>query len=511
MRRPLPRRRLPATAPRARSLSSTSTARCSTSGRSSRSRSGRPGTSAPSSTGAVSALEVRFDEGVGAGGHRVRRGQAHAAAHDATVEDLRADVGRRHRLGDRGRARADARHGRRRARRTTSSSSSTRATSRSSARARRLIQAELWCDGDTLGFKTRGNRYGHRGHARAGQPPPHGRVPRRPRPPAHEGRRQRLRRLAAGDDRRGGRSRASSQAESSGGKSGPEVLERAFGERALAARARRAARERRGDGVGEGRDAPAQPLVRDRRRRDARHARPRRRQQRRRCSASGARSRATATTPRGSATPTTSTSAIARTSRPSARRWPRGRVTLMPRQDGDARRYFGVYPAIVTDIVDTESLGRIEVKFPWLGPTGADDVRAWATLVSPYADDDQGLEILPERRHAGRRRLRGRRPRAGRTSSAPAGTASSRCPRRPRRRTTSGCCKTPQREQARVRRHRGRRQGHRLDAERPQGRARRLRPAGDGQSQERVHDRRWTPAGRSRSRRTRRSTSRRRC
>jgi uncharacterized protein involved in type VI secretion and phage assembly len=49
----------------------------------------------------------------------------------------------------------------------------------------------------------------------------------------------------------------------------------------------------------------------------------------------------------------------------------------------------------VTDIVDQESLGRIEVKFPWLGSSGADDVRAWATLISPYADDDQGLEILP--------------------------------------------------------------------------------------------------------------------
>jgi uncharacterized protein involved in type VI secretion and phage assembly len=63
--------------------------------------------------------------------------------------------------------------------------------------------------------------------------------------------------------------------------------------------------------------------------------------------------------------------------------------------DGDARRHFGVYPAIVTDIVDPSSLGRIQVKFPWLGEAGADAVRAWATLVSPYADDDQGLEILP--------------------------------------------------------------------------------------------------------------------
>lgn len=62
--------------------------------------------------------------------------------------------------------------------------------------------------------------------------------------------------------------------------------------------------------------------------------------------------------------------------------------------DGGAPRYFGVYPAIVTDIVDPDSLGRIEVEFPWLGEAGG-DVRAWATLCSPYADDDQGIQILP--------------------------------------------------------------------------------------------------------------------
>ena len=63
--------------------------------------------------------------------------------------------------------------------------------------------------------------------------------------------------------------------------------------------------------------------------------------------------------------------------------------------DGDAPRYFGVYPAIVTDLVDSDGLGRIEVKFPWLGDDGG-DVRAWATLLTPYADDDQGFEVLPE-------------------------------------------------------------------------------------------------------------------
>lgn len=64
--------------------------------------------------------------------------------------------------------------------------------------------------------------------------------------------------------------------------------------------------------------------------------------------------------------------------------------------DGGYQPYYGVYPAIVTNVADSENLGRIEVKFPWLGEQGESDVRAWATLLSPYADDDQGLQILPE-------------------------------------------------------------------------------------------------------------------
>jgi len=64
--------------------------------------------------------------------------------------------------------------------------------------------------------------------------------------------------------------------------------------------------------------------------------------------------------------------------------------------DGGQQPYYGVYPAIVTDLVDPDSLGRIEVKFPWLGREGDSDVRAWATLLSPYADNDQGLQTLPE-------------------------------------------------------------------------------------------------------------------
>ncbi len=64
--------------------------------------------------------------------------------------------------------------------------------------------------------------------------------------------------------------------------------------------------------------------------------------------------------------------------------------------DGQAPGYFGVYPAVVTDIVDPLGQGRVQVRFPWLGTDGDRDVRVWATLCSPYADDGQGLEILPE-------------------------------------------------------------------------------------------------------------------
>jgi uncharacterized protein involved in type VI secretion and phage assembly len=57
--------------------------------------------------------------------------------------------------------------------------------------------------------------------------------------------------------------------------------------------------------------------------------------------------------------------------------------------------FYGLYPAIVTDIVDSKRLSRIEVSFPWLGDRGS-DVRAWATLLAPYADDNQGFVALPE-------------------------------------------------------------------------------------------------------------------
>jgi uncharacterized protein involved in type VI secretion and phage assembly len=66
--------------------------------------------------------------------------------------------------------------------------------------------------------------------------------------------------------------------------------------------------------------------------------------------------------------------------------------------DGQGPRFFGVYPALVTQLYDDpDRMGRVQVQFPSLGTDGNRDVRAWALLCSPYADGDQGLQIMPEK------------------------------------------------------------------------------------------------------------------
>jgi uncharacterized protein involved in type VI secretion and phage assembly len=64
--------------------------------------------------------------------------------------------------------------------------------------------------------------------------------------------------------------------------------------------------------------------------------------------------------------------------------------------DGSAPGYYGVYPAIVTKLEDPPRQGQVQVRFPSLGKDGDKDVRAWANMVSPYADGGHGLQILPD-------------------------------------------------------------------------------------------------------------------
>jgi uncharacterized protein involved in type VI secretion and phage assembly len=66
--------------------------------------------------------------------------------------------------------------------------------------------------------------------------------------------------------------------------------------------------------------------------------------------------------------------------------------------DVHADRWYGLFPATVKKLTDDpEGRQRIQVNLDWLPRSdGNGPVTAWATVVTPYADADQGLMILPE-------------------------------------------------------------------------------------------------------------------
>ena len=171
----------------------------------------------------------------------------------------------------------------------------------------------------------------------------------------------------------------------------------------------------------------------------------------------------------------------------------RGGVMTRPTPStASAPGFFGVYPALVTDLVETgrRRAGQVQVSFPWLGKDGDRDVRAWATLCSPYADDDQGLEILPEvaaRSWSPSRRGNLRRPYI--VGSCWNGKA--RLPARRREGQQHRVLKIARQEPAGVRRQRGRRQGHAEHHVGAQGGAGRRRQLDHGPPLRRVghHDR----------------------
>jgi len=55
-------------------------------------------------------------------------------------------------------------------------------------------------------------------------------------------------------------------------------------------------------------------------------------------------------------------------------------------------------PATVVALAgDPDRRQRIKVRFDWLaGTTGGEPPEAWAVVVTPYADQDQGFQMLPE-------------------------------------------------------------------------------------------------------------------
>jgi uncharacterized protein involved in type VI secretion and phage assembly len=64
--------------------------------------------------------------------------------------------------------------------------------------------------------------------------------------------------------------------------------------------------------------------------------------------------------------------------------------------DGWGGRWYGVMPALVTDIEDPEGQGRVKVTLPWSPDPDGDRYEAWARLATLFAGNDRGSWFIPD-------------------------------------------------------------------------------------------------------------------
>ncbi|HEX7832083.1 MAG TPA: phage baseplate assembly protein V [Thermoanaerobaculia bacterium] len=72
--------------------------------------------------------------------------------------------------------------------------------------------------------------------------------------------------------------------------------------------------------------------------------------------------------------------------------------SLMESRDAEGLggRWFGVYPAVVTDISDPESMGRVKVMLPWAPDTANERYDAWARIATLMAGNKRGTWFIPD-------------------------------------------------------------------------------------------------------------------
>lgn len=58
--------------------------------------------------------------------------------------------------------------------------------------------------------------------------------------------------------------------------------------------------------------------------------------------------------------------------------------------------FYGVYPALVTDVVDPEGQGRVRIRLPWAADTGDAVYEHWAPVATLMAGAGRGTWFIPE-------------------------------------------------------------------------------------------------------------------
>src|SRR3954467_12950446 len=59
-------------------------------------------------------------------------------------------------------------------------------------------------------------------------------------------------------------------------------------------------------------------------------------------------------------------------------------------------RWYGAFPALVTDIKDPDGQGRVKISLPWSADTGGASYEYWARLATFMAGNNRGSWFIPD-------------------------------------------------------------------------------------------------------------------
>jgi uncharacterized protein involved in type VI secretion and phage assembly len=63
---------------------------------------------------------------------------------------------------------------------------------------------------------------------------------------------------------------------------------------------------------------------------------------------------------------------------------------------GPGGLFYGVYPALVTEVIDPDKQGRVRVKLPWAPDSGESEYEAWARLATLMGGNNCGTWFVPD-------------------------------------------------------------------------------------------------------------------
>lgn len=63
---------------------------------------------------------------------------------------------------------------------------------------------------------------------------------------------------------------------------------------------------------------------------------------------------------------------------------------------GYGGRFYGVYPALVTDLADPEGQGRVKVRLPWSPDSDGGVYEVWARLTTLMGGRNRGSWFVPD-------------------------------------------------------------------------------------------------------------------